>query len=150
MTQYLNHYRCPCGTEWQDEWDCQCNDKCPMCNKEIEPHHSDILVLDDRYADSIIGDRAEDYDAIEIHGIRDINETGNPDVTCCEVDDKDPQFFSVHVHLKPKGENGGVECVGDHGTEDLAQEYAQELATKHGWPIHNFVERRGTSILHGK
>jgi hypothetical protein len=48
-TLYLNSYRCdhegrteegqePC--EWQDEWSCACNDKCPVCNAEIEPYES--------------------------------------------------------------------------------------------------------------
>ena len=41
---YLNHYRCPtCQLDWQDEWDCACNDKCPDCNKEIEPYESDLI-----------------------------------------------------------------------------------------------------------
>ncbi len=41
---YSNHYRCPhCQQEWQDEWDCACNDKCPTCHKEIEPYASDLL-----------------------------------------------------------------------------------------------------------
>ena len=37
---FTNHYRCPCGKEWEDRWSCACNDKCPECNKEIEPHTS--------------------------------------------------------------------------------------------------------------
>ena len=36
-----NHYLCPCGTEWEDVWSCGCNDRCPNCNKEIEPYASD-------------------------------------------------------------------------------------------------------------
>lgn len=40
---YMNHYRCPCGTEWDDEWDGMCNDHCPSCDKEVEPHASDDL-----------------------------------------------------------------------------------------------------------
>jgi len=24
---------------WEDEWDCACNDRCPSCNKEIEPYY---------------------------------------------------------------------------------------------------------------
>jgi len=39
--RYINHYECPCGEQWIDEWDCACNDKCPACNKEVEPHHSE-------------------------------------------------------------------------------------------------------------
>ncbi|MDX8125930.1 hypothetical protein QLH52_01425 [Methylomonas sp. OY6] len=39
--RYLNQYRCPyCQTEWEDSWDCGCNDRCPDCNKEIEPYES--------------------------------------------------------------------------------------------------------------
>ncbi len=39
---FRNYYR-HCGQEWQDEHDCMCNDKCPVCNKEIEPYTSDDL-----------------------------------------------------------------------------------------------------------
>lgn len=35
------YYRCDCGEEWEDEWDCACNDLCPSCNKEIEPYYCD-------------------------------------------------------------------------------------------------------------
>ena len=38
--QYLNSYKCVCGSEWSDEADCMCNDKCPDRNKEIEPRTS--------------------------------------------------------------------------------------------------------------
>jgi len=39
---YMNHYRCSeCGTEWDDEWDCMCDDRCPRCNAEIEPYASE-------------------------------------------------------------------------------------------------------------
>ncbi|QPK64031.1 hypothetical protein IVG45_03365 [Methylomonas sp. LL1] len=41
---YLNQYRCPyCQTEWEDVWDCACNDRCPDCNKEIEPYESALI-----------------------------------------------------------------------------------------------------------
>lgn len=39
---FVNHYHCErCDVEWEDEWDCTCNDRCPECNDEIEPYHSD-------------------------------------------------------------------------------------------------------------
>jgi hypothetical protein len=42
--RFRNHYRCPDdGTEWSDEWSCTCNDKCPKCNKEIEPYESEDI-----------------------------------------------------------------------------------------------------------
>jgi hypothetical protein len=38
---FTNHYRCPCGHEWIDKWVHASNDRCPKCNKEIEPYKSD-------------------------------------------------------------------------------------------------------------
>src|ERR1700736_4826102 len=37
MPWFRKHHTCPCGTQWWDEWDCLCNDRCPTCNAEIEP-----------------------------------------------------------------------------------------------------------------
>ena len=43
MAWFNKYYRCPCGTEWQDEWDCLCNDRCPTCDTECEPYdHAEI------------------------------------------------------------------------------------------------------------
>lgn len=42
--RFRNYYKCSeCGAEWQDEWDCTCNDRCPKCDAEIEPYKSDDL-----------------------------------------------------------------------------------------------------------
>jgi len=37
---FRNYYKCPCGNEWQDEWDSMCNDHCPDCDQEIVPYKS--------------------------------------------------------------------------------------------------------------
>ena len=42
---FINLYAnegCPVepGIEWEDAWDCQCNDRCPACNAEIESFDS--------------------------------------------------------------------------------------------------------------
>ena len=37
MRWFRKHHTCPCGTDWWDEWDCLCNDRCPNCDAEIEP-----------------------------------------------------------------------------------------------------------------
>lgn len=36
----LNEYTCPaCGTEWESEWDCACDDDCPSCGlRAISPN----------------------------------------------------------------------------------------------------------------
>ena len=40
----VNRYECPsCKTAWEDTHDCACNDKCPRCNKEIEPYDSEEI-----------------------------------------------------------------------------------------------------------
>lgn len=41
---YRNYYKCPkCKLVWADNWECACNDRCPNCNKEIEPYSTVIL-----------------------------------------------------------------------------------------------------------
>jgi hypothetical protein len=37
---YVNSYECPCGETWEDRSECTNNDRCPSCNKEIEPYQS--------------------------------------------------------------------------------------------------------------
>ena len=42
--RFCNFYRCSeCGTEWQDDWSCTCNDRCPECNTETEPYKSEDI-----------------------------------------------------------------------------------------------------------
>lgn len=42
--RYRNYYKCSeCGKEWQDEWSCTCNDRCPECDTEIEPCKSEDI-----------------------------------------------------------------------------------------------------------
>lgn len=100
---------------------------------------NDVIVLtgdlNDRYADAIIGGHAHDYDAIEIQGVRNLYDEGDPRGTCIEVDTENPQFYAVYIHLK----SGGCECVGDMGTQALANVYANELSAKYGWPINDFT-----------
>jgi rubrerythrin len=41
---YRNYYRCDaCDTQWTDTWSCMCDDRCPECDAEHEPYHSDEL-----------------------------------------------------------------------------------------------------------
>ncbi|WP_420213542.1 hypothetical protein ACN8ZM_40765 (plasmid) [Burkholderia aenigmatica] len=90
---------------------------------------------DERFADAIIGNRPERFDALEIQGVREFVDPSNPDASFCEVDNESPQFFSVYVHYR----TGGVECVGDHGSHELAAAYANALSEAHGWPIYDYV-----------
>lgn len=36
-TTYTRYF-CHCGVQWQEDWDCACNDECPVCKHEIEPY----------------------------------------------------------------------------------------------------------------
>ncbi len=43
MVWFNKYYRCSKGHEWQDEWDCLCDDRCPVCNESCEPYdHAEI------------------------------------------------------------------------------------------------------------
>lgn len=99
--------------------------------------HSPIpsIQLNDRYGDTIIGDRQAEYDGLEIQGVRNSIQPGDQHNSCCEPDNENPQFFSVYVHMK----EGGVECVGDFATHASAIAYAKELSTKYSWPIRDYV-----------
>lgn len=51
MAWYRNHYHCgDCGTDWDDEWSCCCDDECPNCgSRNWSPVDSEDLteVVDD-------------------------------------------------------------------------------------------------------
>src|SRR5580704_17446509 len=43
MPWFRKHHTCPCGTNWWDEWDCLCNDRCAACDAEIEPEEHEAI-----------------------------------------------------------------------------------------------------------
>lgn len=90
-------------------------------------------LLNDGYAETIIQDPAL-YDAIEIQGVRNLNDA-NDEETMFEVDNENPEQFSVYAHLV----EGGVECVGDFGTHELASAYAIQIAKTYQYPIYNYT-----------
>jgi hypothetical protein len=80
------------------------------------------------YAESIIKNPA-DYDALEVHGVT--SETDRDGTIHCEVDDENPEFYSVYAHRA----QGGVECIGDFATQQDANKYADETASRYNWPV---------------
>ncbi|MFC5550260.1 hypothetical protein [Massilia aerilata] len=88
----------------------------------------------DRYADSVISCYAHHYEAIEVHGVRNLA-SGSDDATCYEIDNVTPTSFSVYVHLK----EGGLDCVGDFGKYADAVQYGAEVSAEYGWPVRNHV-----------
>jgi hypothetical protein len=92
------------------------------------------LEIFDRYADSVIGCFVQQYDAVEVHGVRNFA-SGTDSGTCYEIDNITPTSFSVYVHLK----EGGLDCVGDFGKYDDAVQYSAEVSAEYGWPVRNYV-----------
>lgn len=93
------------------------------------------MELNDRYAESILGDRVSHYDTLEIQGGRNLNEPDSPDGTCCEIDNINPEFFSVYARLKV----GGIESVGDFANHQLASNYASTLSQQFSLAVNDCV-----------
>lgn len=36
-------YECECGSTWQDEWSCECDDECPTCGTYVSPAKSEEI-----------------------------------------------------------------------------------------------------------
>jgi len=88
--------------------------------------------LFDRYASSVIAGHPEHFDAIEINGVRG---TGEDSI---EVDNKNPEAYSVYLHFKTneKENRVGVLCVGDFAMRADALRYAQELKDEYpAWEV---------------
>jgi hypothetical protein len=47
MAWYRNFYSCTdCGTSWEDEWSCCCDDECPNCGSgDWSPYESEDLTF---------------------------------------------------------------------------------------------------------
>jgi hypothetical protein len=101
--------------------------------EEILPESSEV---NSKYADSIIAGNPSNYYAIEVHGVRNINDADDPDGTHYEVDDENPELYSVYLHCA----GGGIECVGDFSTHELALAYANELSSMYSWRVMDFAE----------
>jgi hypothetical protein len=101
--------------------------------------------LNDRYADSILLGCECLYDSLEVQGVRDLLAGTGTSETQFEVDNLNPQQFSVYAHYI----EGGSDAVGDFGTYALAMQYARELNRKYGWPVRDYVldEHKTTAKL---
>lgn len=106
---------------------------------EEEQEYEQELVSSDvnsRYAESIIAGNPSAYDAIEVHGVRNINDPNDSDETHYEIDDENPELYSVYLHCI----NSGTECVGDFSTHENALAYAKELSSMYSWEVSDFAE----------
>jgi hypothetical protein len=78
MAWYLKYYECSeCGTKWTDEWSCTCNDRCPKCRAETEPHDDEDLtyIVEPTTSDTFVvmfspesAEDSPDYEPIGVFG----------------------------------------------------------------------------------
>lgn len=108
----------------------------PEEEQELMPSDANDSEVNSRYADSIIGGNSSAYDAVEVHGVRNINDPNDSDKTHYEVDDENPELYSVYLHCV----SGGTECVGDFTTHERALTYANELSVMHSWRVMDFTQ----------
>ena len=91
----------------------------------------EINEYNQKYAETIIK-RPSLYEALEVHGVKD-----SYDETHCEIDDENPQFYSVYIRYHDSPE---VECIGDFASPIDANHYAKEISEKYGlnWTINSY------------
>lgn len=104
-------------------------------NESIKQNLGATEVREDQFAGSIIAGHEDHYDALEIHGVRNRYSENDPRGTNFEIDEANPEMYSVYVHLKV----GGVDAVGDFGRYERARQYASRLSADYGWPIRDGV-----------
>ncbi|MFA5458788.1 MAG: hypothetical protein WC261_14290 [Synergistaceae bacterium] len=63
--RFVNYYECACGKTWNRERSCVCVDRCPVCDKEIEPCQSEDTVLPDSLRERMLSNKAA-HDAAHI------------------------------------------------------------------------------------
>ncbi|MDN8037885.1 hypothetical protein [Burkholderia vietnamiensis] len=91
-----------------------------------------------RYINRLIRNAPHQFDAIEIHGVRQFPDASDPARRYCEVDNDHPSFFSVYLHLV----KGGVTCCADLPTHRVARHCAAVVARRHGWPVYDCCPTR--------
>ncbi len=77
----------------------------PEEEQALMPSDVNSSEVNSRYADSIIAGNPASYDAIEVHGVRNINAPDESKETHYEVDDENPELYSVYLHCV-----GGGNC----------------------------------------
>lgn len=102
------------------------------------------------YNPNQLGWEPANFDAIEIHGVRDATPSHLRHLgSCCEMDDEHPEFYSVYLHFRVgHPTEGGVDCVGDFTRHADAVAYAELLAESYGWPITHIVTNGGNPVSH--
>ena len=85
MAWFRNHYECDrCGSHWDDEWSCTCDDDCPRCGaRHMSPYASDDLTeISEQREDEIVllrsPDSAQHYPDYRIVAVLPIRSADEP------------------------------------------------------------------------
>jgi len=77
----LNKYKClECGEEWEDEWECACDDDCPVCGTTMTAHDLDDngnytpIILTKRIVIDLTADCTDALDRAMGEAIRQVQE----------------------------------------------------------------------------
>jgi hypothetical protein len=119
--------------DWEDLYTCgSCGRIINRCTLEVvgqkqQPRKHHIICC----PSSDLMTNLSEYDALEVSGVRNLNEDTD-DETCCEpCADHEAEFWSVYAHYV----DGGVMCIGDFETSALANAYADALSGKLNLPV---------------
>jgi hypothetical protein len=93
-----------------------------------------MTFLNERYADDVIGDGSAEVDSLELHGVRHLESTSSTEQHTAQVDDNNPQFYSVYTRMK----SGEVSCIGDFSLYGDAKDYAEDIGIQFQWPLRDF------------
>ena len=130
---FRNDYQCVCGCEWSDVWSCQCNDRCPKCNREIEPYASEDLTSNDAQPETkrfALADRDVDAGLIwSVGGVWSASLISQSPILMTELEALElrkrhpkAQVVDVHVYLEAhKAYLAGVNSVIDHDERSTAE-----------------------------
>lgn len=93
-----------------------------------------MTFLKERYADSVIGERSAEFEGLDLHGVRQLESTSPTEQHTVQVDDINPQFYSVYARMK----SGEVHCIGDFSLYADAKDYAEDIGRHYQWPLRDF------------
>ncbi|WP_423378124.1 hypothetical protein [Burkholderia sp. LMG 32019] len=96
-----------------------------------------------RYTNRLIRKAPGQFNAVEIHGVRQFPDATDPTRTYCEVDDDNPSFFSIYLHCV----EGGVTCCADLPTHSAALFCANAVADRHRWPVYDCIPSNNDTRL---
>jgi len=112
MALFSNHYECPCGNRWEDQWDCTCDDRCPVCSTSCSPSFSYDLNNPEE-----VNEMYYNKETLEEHTAR-IKKISDE----IKADIKAGRYRHGQVHTHIRGSYAYKSSPTDHITRDLPKD----------------------------